>query len=836
MKFKQPALLLFIAGVVHCANAHAYTFDASMLGDAAKGVDMSLFNQGVQQPGTYRVDVMVNGKRVDTRDVVFKLEKDGQGTPFLAPCLTVSQLSRYGVKTEDYPQLWKAAKTPDECADLSAIPQAKAVLDINNQQLQLSIPQLALRPEFKGIAPEDLWDDGIPAFLMNYSARTTQTDYKMDMERRDNSSWVQLQPGINMGAWRVRNATSWQRSSQQSGKWQAAYTYAERGLYSLKSRLTLGQKTSQGEIFDSVPFTGVMLASDDNMVPYSERQFAPVVRGIARTQARVEVKQNGYTIYNTTVAPGPFALRDLSVTDSSGDLHVTVWEADGSTQMFVVPYQTPAIALHQGYLKYSLLAGRYRSSDSATDKAQIAQATLMYGLPWNLTAYGGIQSATHYQAALLGLGGSLGRWGSLSVDGSDTHSQRQGEAVQQGASWRLRYSNQLTATGTNFFLTRWQYASQGYNTLSDVLDSYRHDGNRLWSWRENLQPSSRTTLMLSQSWGRHLGNLSLTGSRTDWRNRPGHDDSYGLSWGTSIGGGSLSLNWNQNRTLWRNGAHRKENITSLWFSMPLSRWTGNNVSASWQMTSPSHGGQTQQVGVNGEAFSQQLDWEVRQSYRADAPPGGGNNSALHLAWNGAYGLLGGDYSYSRAMRQMGVNIAGGIVIHHHGVTLGQPLQGSVALVEAPGASGVPVGGWPGVKTDFRGDTTVGNLNVYQENTVSLDPSRLPDDAEVTQTDVRVVPTEGAVVEAKFHTRIGARALMTLKREDGSAIPFGAQVTVNGQDGSAALVDTDSQVYLTGLADKGELTVKWGAQQCRVNYHLPAHKGIAGLYQMSGLCR
>ncbi|HIG9002653.1 TPA: fimbrial biogenesis outer membrane usher protein [Shigella boydii] len=836
MKFSHTALLLFIAGVVHCANAHTYTFDTSMLGDATKGVDMSLFNQGVQQPGTYRVDVMVNDKRVDTRDVVFKLEKDGQGTPFLAPCLTVNQLSHYGIKTENYPQLWKAAKPLGGCADLTAIPQAQAVLDINNQQLQLSIPQIALRPKFKGIAPEELWNDGIPAFLMNYSARTTQTDYKM-LKRRDNSSWVQLQPGINIGAWRVRNVTNWQRSSQLSGKWQAAYTYAERGVYSLKSRLTLGQKTSQGEIFDIVPFTGVMLTSDDNMVPYSERQFAPVVRGIARTQARVEVKQNGYTIYNTTVAPGPFALRDLSVTDSSGDLHVTVWESDGSTQMFVVPYQTPAIALHRGYLKYSLLAGRYRSSDSATDKAQIAQATLMYGLPWSLTAYGGIQSATHYQAASLGLGVSLGRWGSLSVDGIGTHSQRQGEAVQQGVSWRLRYSNQVTATGTNVFLTRWQYASQGYNTLSDVLDSYRHDGNRLWSGRDNLQPSSRTSLMLSQSWGRRFGNLSLTGSRTDWRNRPGHNDSYGLGWGTSIGGGELSLNWNQSRTLWRNGVHGKENITSLWFSIPLSRWTGNNASVSWQITSPSHGGQTQQVGVNGQAFSRQLDWAVRQSYRADTPPDGGNNSALHLAWNGAYGLLGGDYSYSRAVSQMGVNIEGGIVIHHHArVTLGQPLQGSVALVEAPGASGVPVSGWLGVKTDFRGDTIMSNLNAYQENTVSLDPSWLSDDAEVTQTDVRVVPTEGAVVEAKFHTRIGARALMTLKREDGSAIPFGAQVTVNGQDGSAALVDTDSQVYLTGLADKGELMVKWGAQQCRANYQLPAHKGIAGLYQMSGLCR
>lgn len=139
-------------------------------------------------------------------------------------------------------------------------------------------------------------------------------------------------------------------------------------------------------------------------------------------------------------------------------------------------------------------------------------------------------------------------------------------------------------------------------------------------------------------------------------------------------------------------------------------------------------------------------------------------------------------------------------------------------------------------TGESGDMSTGSVATGVAEAAEQMAEQAPDDAEVTQTDVRVVPTEGAVVEAKFHTRIGARALMTLKREDGSAIPFGAQVTVNGQDGSAALVDTDSQVYLTGLADKGELTVKWGTQQCRVHYQLPAHKGIAGLYQMSGLCR
>ncbi len=89
---------------------------------------------------------------------------------------------------------------------------------------------------------------------------------------------------------------------------------------------------------------------------------------------------------------------------------------------------------------------------------------------------------------------------------------------------------------------------------------------------------------------------------------------------------------------------------------------------------------------------------------------------------------------------------------------------------------------------------MGNLNVYQGNTVSLDPSRLPVAAQEGHTNrcARGYLTEGAVVEAKFHTRIGARALMTLKREDGSAIPFqGAGYSQYGQDGGAALVDTDS---------------------------------------------
>ncbi|EIQ5684246.1 fimbria/pilus outer membrane usher protein, partial [Salmonella enterica subsp. enterica serovar Newport] len=177
-----------------------------------------------------------------------------------------------------------------------------------------------------------------------------------------------------------------------------AYTYAERGINSLKSRLTLGESYTTGSVFDSVPFRGVMLASDENMVPYNQRAFAPVVRGIARTQARVEVRQNGYLMSAQTVPAGPFEITDLPSTGGSGDLLVTVLESDGSRQDITVPYNTPAIALRQGYLKYSVAGGQYRSSSDYVRHSPVMSAELMYGLPWNLTVYGGIQTAEHYQS------------------------------------------------------------------------------------------------------------------------------------------------------------------------------------------------------------------------------------------------------------------------------------------------------------------------------------------------------------------------------------------------------------------------------------------------------
>ncbi|EGM4553200.1 fimbria/pilus outer membrane usher protein [Escherichia coli] len=824
-------------------EARTYSFDASMLKGGGKGVDLTLFEEGAQLPGIYPVDIILNGSRVDSRDMAFRTEKDAEGKTYLKTCLTREMLARYGVMTEEYPELFHGddGKEADACAELSVIPQATETYQFASQQLLLSIPQVALRPPLRGIAPEALWDDGIPAFLLNWQANTSRSEYRGYGKSVTDNYWVTLEPGINLGPWRVRNLTTWNRSSGQPGQWESAYIRAERGINSLRSRLTLGEDYTPSDIFDSVPFRGVMLGSDESMVPYNQREFAPVVRGIARTQARIEVRQNGYLIDSRTVAPGAFALTDLPLTGSGGDLQVTVQESDGTAQVFTVPYTTPAIALREGYMKYSIAGGEYRSSDDAVEHSPLGQMSVMYGLPWGLTAFGGAQMSSHYQSAALGLGWSMGRLGAVSVDGIHSRGQQKGRDTETGETWRLRYNKSFELTGTSFTAASYQYSSEGYHTLSDVLDTYRDD-NVQTRWRGENR-SRRTVLSLSQSLGR-FGYINFHGSRDEYRDGRPDRDYIGASYGSTWKDISWSLNWSRNNSV--NGYYgskgRTEDSINLWMSVPLGRWLGgkdSSISATAQVQHATGQDARYEVGLNGRAFDRRLYWDVREQ----VSPGNENHDArshLNMTWYGTYGELTGMYSYSRSMRQMSAGISGGMVIHGEGVTLGQRPGDTVALVAAPGVNGAFVGGWPGVRTDFRGYTLAGYVSPYQENVVTLDPTSFPEDAEVPQTDSRGVPTKGAVVRAGFETRVGGRALLTLTRKDGTPLPFGAVVTVDGKQGqksgSAGVVGDKGEVYMSGLSERGKLKVVWGENsQCHADYRLPEEKGPAGVYLTRTVC-
>ncbi|HFO6742172.1 TPA: fimbria/pilus outer membrane usher protein, partial [Escherichia coli] len=120
--------------------------------------------------------------------------------------------------------------------------------------------------------------------------------------------------------------------------------YMYRAIPRWRANLTLGENYINSEIFSSWRYTGASLESDDRMLPPKLRGYAPQVSGIADTNARVVISQQGRTLYDSTVPAGPFTIQDL---DSSvrGRLDVEVIEQDGRKKTFqvdtaYVPYLT----------------------------------------------------------------------------------------------------------------------------------------------------------------------------------------------------------------------------------------------------------------------------------------------------------------------------------------------------------------------------------------------------------------------------------------------------------------------------------------------------------------
>lgn len=261
-----------------------------------KTADLHYFaKSGGQQPGTYPVSIWVNNQEIAQSEVTFV---DSNGA--LQPQLTPAQLAEYGVNVSAFPAFNTLHDGERFTRIEHYIPDASSRFDFATQRLNLSIPQAAMNVQSRGYVDPARWDDGIPAAFVNYSLTGSQSQQAQDNQR---SSYLNLRSGINLGAWRLRNVSSMQYD-QQTRRWNSQSTWLQRDVKSLKSLLRMGDTFTSGEVFDSVQFRGVQLMSDDEMLPDSQRGFAPTIRGMAHSNAKVTISQHGYVIYETFVSPG----------------------------------------------------------------------------------------------------------------------------------------------------------------------------------------------------------------------------------------------------------------------------------------------------------------------------------------------------------------------------------------------------------------------------------------------------------------------------------------------------------------------------------------------------
>lgn len=792
--------------------------DAFLRNSGGERLDVSRFNQGnVALPGTYRADIYVNQLWIGRSEVVMR--QAGPDRRNVQPCFDRALLDRIGV---DMAKLTPEASarlqdgTGSACTPLpDLIADATAAFDNGEQRLDISVPQAAMNRQARGYVDPKYWDDGVTAARLQYNASAYHSD---SLGTSTTQAYLGLTAGVNVGAWRFRHTGSLSHDNLTGNHYQAIQTNLQRSIAPLKSQLVIGDGYTDGAMFDSFGFRGVQVASDDRMYPESQRGYAPTIHGIANSNARVQIRQNGNIIYETTVAAGAFEINDLYPSGYGGDLEVAVTEADGSVRISRVPYAPVVNALRPGVTRYSVTAGQYRNA-GVHMTPMLLQGTVQHGFTNMITGYGGVVAAQDYMSVVLGAALSTD-YGAIGADITHASTRLVNQPDQNGQSVRLSYSKLLAPTRTNLTLAAYRYSTSGFYSLPDAVTLRELDQRNLGSVMNGTR-RGRLQAMISQSLPQGYGNFYLSGSTQDYWNRGGRDTQFQAGYNNSYKRITYGVSAARQLNI---GSGKWENRVMLTVGIPL----GRVPQAPFSTTSL----QTQSSGVTSlqETVGGTLGSDNALSYSVNVAHGSGGGLASTTSVGGSTSYIApmvtvtGNASKASNYSQVGAGISGGVVAYAGGVSFMPTMSDTLAIVEADGAAGAHVSNANGLRVDPWGHAVVPNLMPFSRNRIEIEPKDLPLNVELKSTMQQIAPTSGAVVKVKFDTESAGRAaILQVKMEDGKPLPFGAEVfDASGQ--SAGTVAQGGRIIARGLTgDSGVLTAKWGAgadETCLFAYTLP----------------
>lgn len=806
-RFLSLVISYLMSGAVFSVHADEFTFNTDVLDVSDRSnIDLEQFSRsGYIMPGEYVMSVQINKLELLEQPVTFIVpEDDPKGS---VPCVTAELVEKFGLKSERMDSL--AWWNHDQCLVLSSLEGMTAKGDLGAARLYMTVPQAYLEYSTDNWDPPSSWDNGIPGLLLDYNLNTkVKRQYKRSHGAQSYSVSGNGTVGANLGAWRLR--ADWQtRLDHQTGSgdptsqnWDWSRYYAYRALTRLKARLTVGENYLNSDIFDSFRYAGVSLASDDNMLPPNLRGYAPEVTGIARTNARVIISQQGRILQETQVAAGPFRIQDIN--DAvSGQLNIRIEEEDGSVQEFNIDTASVPYLTRPGTVRYKVAAGRPNDWQRRTNGPLFATGEFSWGISNGWSLYGGGVTDGDYNALALGIGRDLMMLGALSFDATQSRAALPTESENlSGGSYRLSYSKRFDDYDSQVTFAGYRFSQKNYMTMGEYLDA-RTYGVRSQNSKEMY------TITFNQQF-RDLGlSAYLNYNHQTYWDKPANDR-YNLTLSRYLDIGrfknlSLSLTAYRNKF---NGLNDDGMYMSL--SMP---WGGNNgsvsYSGSWDRNNNSH--QASYYGRNSHQDTYQMSSGISRS---------GVTASGYYNHQGDIAQISADASYQEgSYTSVGMSFQGGATATLEGAALHRSgsMGGTRILLDTDGVPGIPVRGYGAATRSNRfGKAVVSDIGSYHRNNLSIDLNALPDNAEAMNSVVQLTLTEGAIGYRKFDVIAGEKAMAVIRLADGSTPPFGATV-LNKKERDVGIVNDNGSVYLSGINAGEIMTVHWsGRAQCAVD--------------------
>ena len=768
---------------------------------------------GSVRPGNFDTDIYRNGSMVSKAMVRFvATNKDENANACISPAL----FQQFGVKPNFISpkglELMKAQQTTGKAASSGAssaadclfiedwVTGATTEFDNSNLRLEVSIPQAFLTRQNRQSVPPEMLTRGENAGFINYNLNNYSA-------QGFSSNFLGLNTGLNVAGWQVRH-TSYLSQNRSTGggtttstsQYVAGETYVKRPLIDLKANLALGDVSSNSPIIGSTPIRGVRLSSEEGMLPDEERGFRPVIKGVARTNARVRVSQNNTVFFEQTVPPGPFEFDDINPISSVGNLTVVIAEADGTQQTFTVPYSAGAGKLNPGSYRYSIATGLYRNFTS-TQNTTVVQGYLRYGFNDFTTPGMEVLLGPKYQN--LGLQASFNsRLGGLSFNTLFSHFDAANTTPRNGYAYNATYSPPAMGRFS-------AYAGAGrqslrYTTPSAALST---GANALFT-NDSFKYSAYAGIGFGME---SLGGIGLsTTQQSSWTGVGSRQ--LRLSYNVSIR--QLYLGLNMDRTSYSDNRPKGESV-SVSLSLPLNFGSSQgSLNASHNKNGDSD--PTQTLSYSGNSRENNFNYNLSQSQTGDFSSSSGSLGVQHR-----YGNVGASVSSSTGgSQQTGLNASGSVVLHSGGVILAPTVGDTFAIVEVPKGEGAGVLG-SAARINSSGFGVVPYLSPYYLNDVQISLEGAPTELEVDNANQKVAPVEGSIVRLKFNASSGRPLLIVLQPSNGVRVPIGATVT-DSLGNEVGTVGQGSRALVRVQTNKDRLKVVWGdkpEESCKVDYAL-----------------
>lgn len=769
-------------------QAKRISFDAHFL--HGQKVDLTVFERSNPvTAGDYQVSIFVNDQPRG-RFLISFVSPANQPQGYAQPCFTFATLQQLGIKVE------LAGESDDfikGCHILERwIPHSRTFYESGDFILQLTVAQKYFRAQAAGdIAPER-WEQGSNVAFADYNfdgySQRTSSSTKSRAVQQKTLSFSSLL-GINLEGWRLRYRQISRKLQNTSWRYHGQSAYAEHDLTALKSQFRIGETWSSGEIFDSVTFRGAQLRSDHRMLSSALRSYTPRFSGIAETNAKVTLWQQGQLIQQTSVPAGPFDIDSPSVGGYGGDYTMVIDEADGRKRVFIIPNSAPPLILNKSVVKYEVDIGKINQTP-LTRSPYFIQANLFYGLTENYTLYSGTQLANHYKGIALGNAVNT-PLGGVALTGNFSENKRiKRNKTKKGSRINLSYSKYLRDTQTSINASMERMLSGNYQALTQLNEDQGKFGYGIYPVIKQ-----RLSLSIGQPITESFS-VNLTASTYRYENRRASYH-YSLSMNKKFTSFSLGA------VLSRSQTSQGENDNSVMLSLNIPFGTGsekqpffdslyttytrdNNGTTNLQNTMNGHYGDENTlvygIGINSEKVRQQ---KINNGIQAN------------IAYNSSQGQYSTSFSRNRGHQQSSLSANGSVVVHSGGIVAGRQLGNNpFAIIHVPGAQGAKIINGQGARINRHGYGILPSLTPYQENRIAVNPEGLPLTVSIEENEATVIPRMGAALKVKMKTQTGVPILLKIRNRQQKVLAMMSQLFTEHSP-HLALVSQAGRAFIQG---------------------------------------